>query len=470
MCGLIGMAGEITVKEERALKTLLTLDALRGIDSTGIAVVPRHQGMVKMAKEVGNPYELFNTKSYDKALMGTHRAIIGHNRFATQGATTRRNAHPFEFDTLVGAHNGTLKNKYRLDDNKDFDVDSENLYHHMDKHGVRDALDIIEGAWALTWWDKLDESINFLRNEERPLFIARSKDTKVLFWASESWMIRIATSREGIEIEDPFLLDVNMLVSFNVHKNGTLEKPSATPMAAKAPAPFYNKWNPPPKDTTTPATPKLTVVAETKGTESSSTTVSTPLVTTPVVKPILTLSKSIDEKKVDEKNSRVAPTTAKQRTISGLKKGYEHSKNASLEVSGYGTDSFGACYYILADVEAPDVRVRLYYTASKVKQRSPVGTKITADIGELRCTVADGAFYKVVASSVRLVEESKTNTYVNSKGNRVDFNTWMNQHSSCCWCADNVTPMEAHKFSPGGELLCKDCIEITEIKSMYGWE
>ena len=481
MCGLVGMAGEITVKEERAMKTLLTLDALRGIDSTGIAVIPRHNGVVKMAKEVGNPYNLFETKPWDRAMLGQQRAIIGHNRYATQGATTRRNAHPFEFDGLVGAHNGTLRNKWKLDDNKDFDVDSENLYHHMDKHGVRHALDIIEGAWALTWWDKYDESINFLRNSERPLFLARSKDAKVLFWASEAWMLRVACSREGIDISDAILLEVDMMHSFPISKVGFIDKPTLTPMAAKSAPIVYDKWEKqPPKELAAAVKPNLSVVPTNTG--SQSTTESTPKER----KPTLTLSKDLLNEG-DQKNPRVAPLSAneraarswplsvKQQTTSGLKPGYANSRNASLEIVGYGTDSFGAAFYRLTDVESPEVNVRLYYTAHPHTARSPIGTKITADIGDVRQTPIEGTFYKVVSSSVKLVKDEKPKysvpeTYKDSKGNLVDFNTWMNKHSSCVWCADSVMPVQEHRFTPNGELICGSCAVSTDIKSMYSWE
>lgn len=461
------MAGEITIKEERAMKTLLTLDALRGLDSTGIAVVPRHTGMVKVAKELGNPYNLFETKGFDKAMAGTHRAIIGHNRFATQGATIRRNAHPFEFDTLVGAHNGTLRNKYKLDDSKDFDVDSENLYHHIEKHGIRDAMDIADGAWALTWWDKLDDSINFLRNSERPLYLARSKDAKVMFWASEAWMIRIACSREGIETSECFLLDQDMMHSFAIGKGGAIDKPIVTPMAAK-PAPVYQgKWSASqsPKADANAEKPDLKVVANNQGSQS------TPESTQKETRATLSLAKHLVDQG-EEKNPRVAPLSANQQTVFGLKPGYENSRNASLEVVGYGTDSFGATYYRLEDVEDKNVNVRLYYTARVSSRKSPIGTRIVADIGEVRRSVHDGTFYKAISSSVKLVSEPKAGpeTYVDSKGNRVDFNTWMNKHSSCCWCADNVTPHQEHRFSPGGELLCGDCATSVEIMSMYNWK
>lgn len=41
MCGLVGVAGEITMASEKVLRTLLILDSLRGEDSTGIASIKK---------------------------------------------------------------------------------------------------------------------------------------------------------------------------------------------------------------------------------------------------------------------------------------------------------------------------------------------------------------------------------------------------------------------------------------------
>lgn len=434
MCGIVGIAGKITIVEERILKTLLILDTLRGTDSTGVAVIPRI-GDVKIAKELGNAYNLFDTKSYDKALMGLHRAIIGHNRYATQGAVSKRNAHPFDFEGLVGVHNGTLKNKFSLIDSRDFTVDSENLFHHINKKGLRDAMNIAQGAWALVWWDKFEESINFLRNEERPLFLARSKDEETVFWASELWMLQVACSREGIEIGQPIALQKDMHHSIRISSAGKMDKVVVTPMESKKPlavthSPFYQSGSPSPSSK-------------------------------PVVHQL--------PLKDTSKNKGVVPETTFQ--VKYLKVGYENSKNASLEVKGYGTDSFGATYYICEDVENKNLDVRLYYNSRRHDSQN-VGTKITGDIGELKISVKDGSYYKVVASSVRVVEEkikdkSVEHTYLTARGENVDYNAWMKIHGTCDCCGGNIFPTEQHKFTQDKGIICESCAEDKELVSMF---
>src|SRR6185369_11244015 len=195
MCGLVGMAGDLNASHEKIMKDLLVFDTVRGVDSTGVCYVSKHNDEVKIAKQIGNPFELFDQKSFDKASNGLQKVMIGHNRYATSGAISRSNAHPFDVGKIVGVHNGTIKNKWNLHNHMDFKVDSENLYHHIQEKGLTDMLDKADGAWALVWWNKEDKTVNFLRNKERPLFFSSSTDAKgeadgkTIFWASEAWML-----------------------------------------------------------------------------------------------------------------------------------------------------------------------------------------------------------------------------------------------------------------------------------------
>ena len=137
MCGIVGQAGNLTIKTDAVFKTLLILDALRGIDSTGVAAIAK-DNTDRIVKGVGDPYCLFDNRRYNEVMSRANHILIGHNRYATQGSVSRKNAHPFEFTELIGVHNGTLKSKHKLLDSRNFDVDSENLYHHMNEKGLDD--------------------------------------------------------------------------------------------------------------------------------------------------------------------------------------------------------------------------------------------------------------------------------------------------------------------------------------------
>lgn len=146
----------------------------------------------------------------------SHSALFCHNRAATKGAVNVNNAHPFNHGDYVGCHNGTLANTYNLKDHKKFEVDSENIYYNMAEEGHIETIKKLNGAFALCWYNAGLHTINLVRNNERPMYFCYSKDNKTIFWASESWMLRVATSRVGIEIGEVQFLESGKLMTINV--------------------------------------------------------------------------------------------------------------------------------------------------------------------------------------------------------------------------------------------------------------
>lgn len=205
MCGLIGIAGMLEARDEQLLKRLLVFDTPRGMDATGFARLGT-TGVVEVSKIASHPFDLFGMTSFTKALSGYNSSVfLGHNRAATTGAKTSYNAHPFEFGNIVGAHNGTLDKASweRLEAKlgEKFDVDSAAVFACIAKFGIEETIGLLEegrtsstGAWALTWFDKTENTFNFIRNKHRPLWYAYTEDFKKLIWASEYKMIDAAVS------------------------------------------------------------------------------------------------------------------------------------------------------------------------------------------------------------------------------------------------------------------------------------
>ena len=211
MCGIVGRAGSLTVKDEQFFKVLLLLDWFRGQDSTGVAAVTR-RGAVSTLKISDDPIMLMNHVDFDSTIVGLVDAIwIGHNRASTIGATTRANAHPFTHGPITGVHNGTLE-KDSLEEIRErlpevYGTDSETIFAHIAKYGVEDTVPRLSGAWALVWYDASDSSLNMIRNDQRPLYTCELKrgSNHLLTWASEHKMIVAAsemTKDEGILVED----------------------------------------------------------------------------------------------------------------------------------------------------------------------------------------------------------------------------------------------------------------------------
>lgn len=216
------MAGNVTFDLEKAFKTMLQLDTIRGPHSTGIIGVTK-QGKAETLKRQGTPWDLAESKDFSALFQKQFKALIGHNRWATVGAVNTMNAHPFSHGSIHGVHNGTLRNKYVLEDARFFDVDSDNLYHHINEQGFNDAAKIVNGAMSLAFYDDRARKMYLFRNDERPMCFAYTKDRKSILFASEAWMIRVACGKHGVKIDEVYETDVDTLytldldVNFNKH-------------------------------------------------------------------------------------------------------------------------------------------------------------------------------------------------------------------------------------------------------------
>lgn len=223
MCGIVGVAGKVDTKLMSAFKDMLVVNQLRGTDATGVVRV-NGSGGYKWKKSVGTPNFLMETKFFDREIdTAGAKALIGHCRAKTIGDNTVSNAHPFEFSDIIGVHNGTLRGHYTMERAKDFDVDSEWLYWHINEYGLEETISQLdnEGAWALVYWNNKDKTLNFLRNDKRPLWFAHTKDQKAMLWASEPWFFS-AVTRRGVELHADsegkkfFELPVDTHLSFTI--------------------------------------------------------------------------------------------------------------------------------------------------------------------------------------------------------------------------------------------------------------
>lgn len=224
MCGIVGMAGNINVKEREVFKDMLVACQVRGRDATG-AISIGMDNSVGWAKTVGTPDRLFEMKSFDRNVDRFNaKILIGHCRAKTIGENVHQNAHPFDHENVIGVHNGTLGHGWRMDRSAHgYHVDSDWLLSQISERGVEAIIPEVRGAYALVWWDRRNNTLNFLRNDERPLYFAWSADKKTMFWASEPWMLHGVVGRiiKLAELDSGFntcKLAVDELWSFEVSK------------------------------------------------------------------------------------------------------------------------------------------------------------------------------------------------------------------------------------------------------------
>lgn len=203
MCGHVGLAGKLELKDEATFKKLLIFDYFRGPDSTGMCSY-RNNGDVIITKIASHPIDLFDSKRFNDALSGYNSQVfLGHNRFATKGKVNGANAHPYHVDHIVGAHNGTLDasswTALEAKLGEKFEVDSLALITAIAKFGIEETVPMLQGAWALVWIDTKEGTLNFLRNKERPFWYTYTEDFHKVIWASEHHMMKAALGMSTVE-------------------------------------------------------------------------------------------------------------------------------------------------------------------------------------------------------------------------------------------------------------------------------
>lgn len=229
MCGIIGLMTKsfpATNDHIKKLSHLLVLDQLRGEHATGVAKINRVTNKVSILKKAESAIEFLDSKEALEFLDKDRCHIyIGHNRYATMGARDDDdNAHPFQEDHITMVHNGTV-DKWTLDkleDHKDTVVDSHMVAKTIAKRGIAEAVKSLHGAFSLVWWDSKERSINFLRNEERPMFIAHLDDGTMM-WASEKEFIEVLINREkNLKIKEIYATTPHNHIRWEFSEAGTI--------------------------------------------------------------------------------------------------------------------------------------------------------------------------------------------------------------------------------------------------------
>lgn len=248
MCGLVGVIGTgINFVDAKVFKQLLFVDALRGPHSTGVSINGA-DNVVQTYKKSVNSTDFLQLKAGEK-ISGTVVTdfLLGHNRYATQGAINDQNAHPFTYGNVTLAHNGTLTTQSNLPDYKNFAVDSENIAYAMGlTEDPEDVISELKGAFALTWWNDFECKFYIVRNDERPMYVAHNTSRDVYYYSSEELLLEAILSRNNIDYTITELKAGN-LQSFDFDVKGECQvafrkvklQPKPAPKVAKA---TCNSW------------------------------------------------------------------------------------------------------------------------------------------------------------------------------------------------------------------------------------
>lgn len=203
MCGLVAVVSKafngFTSRDKDVFSQMLFADTLRGDDATGTMLVDNN-GNLDLAKEATTAPWFQGTSEYRDLEVKAVRngaAWVGHNRKATRGEIKDENAHPFVVDNrIVLVHNGTLYGDHTKIANTE--VDSHAIAHliHQKEDNVEAALSELNGAYALIWYDVKNRELNFVRNDDRPLYYIETNSA--WYWASEAGMLAWIMNRNNV--------------------------------------------------------------------------------------------------------------------------------------------------------------------------------------------------------------------------------------------------------------------------------
>lgn len=163
MCGLFGAIGNKI--NPVVIRALAIVNRKRGKDSLGF-----FDSTGKKIKVASDPIDCLTQNNFGGFLSRKHWFIAGHTRHATRGTVNKRNAHPFRFGHIVGAHNGQVTAPAA------YDVDSMYLIDQLHKHSSNyaEAFKGIQGYWGLTWFDGTHF---YLQAHDNKLTLARKGNT-----------------------------------------------------------------------------------------------------------------------------------------------------------------------------------------------------------------------------------------------------------------------------------------------------
>ena len=222
MCGIVAIIGAyqngFTQDEQNIFRDMLFVDTLRGWDSTGVFMVT-NKGNVHVRKAAVHGPDFIQTDGFKKLKAQSWAEglfMVGHNRAATRGSVTDQNAHPFVVDNkIVLVQNGTYFGDHKH--HKDTEVDSEAVAHVISENAdVEQALQKINAAYTLMWYNVETKTLHAIRNTHRPLYKARTADDAILF-ASEESTIWWACARNNVKLKGtPKMLEPGELHTFRM--------------------------------------------------------------------------------------------------------------------------------------------------------------------------------------------------------------------------------------------------------------
>lgn len=203
MCGIFGIinpTGKFITGVYSMLPDFVHAGTIRGIDGTGLVKVFR-SGEATWIKAAVPGYDFHKVAGVNEFMTGVGDCpfIIGHHRAATKGTINNENTHPFQHKHIYLVHNGTVTRTKELANGHDVSVDSHMICNHIADKGLQETINELYGAYSLVFYDEEKMSLNFIRNEERPMNFLYTKEG-IIIYCSETLMGQWLAARRGFTV------------------------------------------------------------------------------------------------------------------------------------------------------------------------------------------------------------------------------------------------------------------------------
>jgi predicted glutamine amidotransferase len=228
MCGHVGYIGKADRDTESILTTLLYIDQMRGIHATSITMGTDMYAKPEVYKRAIPASDFIHLPTYKQMMPSTTNKPVfcmGHNRHATSGSRGDSGAHPFTHGPVTMCQNGTLKTRAGLSP-PHLQIDSDHLAQTLGELSTETAegdypsdkwkntLSELNGSFALVWHDQNTGRLFFARNDERPFWFAKVRDS-LWYYASEKIMLEFALQRANEKVQEYIELPTGQIWSID---------------------------------------------------------------------------------------------------------------------------------------------------------------------------------------------------------------------------------------------------------------
>lgn len=225
MCGIVAIFTINKNLQELLLDGLNRL-SYRGYDSSGLGMISKNTGCIKIIKAVGNLQNLEAKIKQESFQVKDALVGIAHTRWATHGGVTIENAHPLCTDKVALVHNGIIENYHQLKKelisegwifNSQTDTELIAILitkfllqnPHVDKkHIIKMALNQLHGSFSLAIIFKDDPENLYGYKNSMPLLISFDNNKQNFCLSSDLFaIINIADNFVKVKDEEMVILN-----------------------------------------------------------------------------------------------------------------------------------------------------------------------------------------------------------------------------------------------------------------------